>query len=78
MKDLLLGVHVVVKIFNLKTTRRLADSSKNYAQVRAARLFFLVYPMRSLFSGVVPSAAVVLSEIGFHVTSLLPCWWTEQ
>jgi len=58
MKDLLLGVQVVVKTLNLEISRcRLA---KNSTTVRAARLFFLVYPIKSLFPGVVVAVAVVL------------------
>ena len=54
MKDLLLRVHVVI----WQTT------SKNYAKVRAARaarLFLLIEPTRSLFSGVVVAVAVVFA-----------------
>ena len=52
MKDLLLGFRVVVKTLNLEISRcRLAVTLKNYA--RAARLFVLIQPMRSLFPGVV-------------------------
>ena len=53
MTDLLLGVHVVVKTINLEILRcRLADSSSNATRVRAtgaARLFFLIQPIRSSF-----------------------------
>ena len=58
MKDLLLFVHVVVKTLNLEIPRcHLAEYVKKIgAEVRAARvarLFFLIQPIRSLFSGVV-------------------------
>ena len=62
MKDLLLCVHVVVKTLNLEISRR--HSSKNFAQVRAARaarLFFLIQPIRSLFSGVVFAVVVLFA-----------------
>ena len=60
------GVNVVVKTLNLEISRcHLADyTSKNCVKVfaaRAARLFFLVRPMRSLFSGVVIAFAVVFA-----------------
>ena len=54
MKDLLLGVHVVIW----------ETASKNSAEVRATRaaqLFFRIQPIRSLFSGVVVAVAVVLA-----------------
>ena len=57
MKDLLLSVHVVFKTLNLEISRcHLAD----YA-ARAVRLFLLIQPIRSLFSGVVVTVAVVLA-----------------
>ena len=53
MTDLLLGVHVVVKTINLEILRcRLAGLSSNATRVRAtraARLFFLIQPIRSSF-----------------------------
>ena len=53
MKDLLLFVNVVVKTLNLKIVI-CQTTSKNCTKVRAAaRLFFLIQPSRSLFSGVV-------------------------
>ena len=55
MNDLLLCVDVVVKTLNLKIVIWQATSkncTKKWA-ARAARLFFLIQPMRSLFSGVV-------------------------
>ena len=55
MKDLLLFVNVVVKTLNLKIVI-CQTTSKNCTKVRAAcaaRLFFLIQPIRSLFSGVV-------------------------
>ena len=70
MKDLLC-VRVVVKTLNLEISRcHLAEyviwqnTSKNCTKVRAARaarLFFLIQPIRSLFSGVVVAFAVVLA-----------------
>ena len=59
MKDLILRVHVVVKTLNLEISRRhLAGYVKELyvlkvRAARAARLFFLSQPIRSLFSGVV-------------------------
>ena len=68
MKDLLPRAHVVVKTLNLEISRcHLADyvmTSENRTKVRAARaarLFFLIQPIRSLFSGVVVAFAVVLA-----------------
>ena len=57
MKDLLLCVHVVVKKkMELEISRcHSADTSKNCTKARAAgaaRLFFIIQPIRSLFSGV--------------------------
>ena len=57
MKDLLLCVHVVVKTFNLQISRcNLAARAAH-----AARLFFLIQPIRSLFSGVVVGLEVDLA-----------------
>ena len=62
MKDLLLRVHVVVKTLNLEISRcHLAENSAQVRAARAARLFFLIQPIRSLFSGVVVAVAVVLT-----------------
>ena len=65
MQDLLLCVHAVVKNFNLKISRRhLADYVKNCTKLRAARaarLFFLIQPRRSLFSAIVVAVAVALA-----------------
>ena len=65
MKDLLLGLYVVVQTLNLETSRsRLADTSKNSAEMRAARAarkFFLIYPIRSFFSGLVAVVAVTVA-----------------
>ena len=59
MKDLLLGVKVVVKTLNFEISRcRLANNSTRVRAARAARLFFLIYPIRSLLSGVVVAVAV--------------------
>ena len=60
MKDSLLCVHVVVKTLNFEISRcHLADYAKVRA-ARAARLIFLIEPIRSLFSGVVVAVAVFL------------------
>ena len=66
MKDLLLCVHVVVKTLNLEISRwHLSDYVKelNYKvrAARAARLLFLIQPIRALLSGVVVAVAVVLA-----------------
>ena len=65
MKDLLLCVRVVVKTLNLDISRcHLQITSKNPTEMRAegaARFFFLIQPIRSLFSGVVVTVAVVLA-----------------
>ena len=64
MNDLLLCVHVVVKTLNLEFARcHLADYVKGLNQVRAARaarLFFLIQPNRSLFYGAVVAFAVAV------------------
>ena len=63
MKDILLRVHVVVKTLNLEISRcHLADYGNEFARVRAARaarLFFIIQPIRSLFSAVLVDVAVV-------------------
>ena len=64
MKDLLLCDNVVVKTLNLKIVIW-QTTSKNCTKVpaaRAARLFFLIQPIRSLFSGVV---GIIGSLIGW-------------
>ena len=60
MKDLLLSVHIVATTLNLEISRycvrKYVKESKNSTQVRTARearLYFLIYPIKSLFSGVV-------------------------
>ena len=57
MKELRLCVHVVVKTLNLEISRcHLADYVKELSKVRAARaarLFFFIQPIRSLFSSVI-------------------------
>ena len=65
MKDLLLSVHIVVKTLNFEfhivvwqTTSK--NSTKGHAAC-AARLFFLIYSIRSLFSGVVVAVAIVIA-----------------
>ena len=63
VKDLLLRAGVVVRTSNMKISRRrLADTLKIRTKkraVRAARLFFLIQPIKSLICGVV--VAVVIS-----------------
>ena len=63
MKELLSRVHVVVKTLNLEISHcHLADEGKEFAKVRAARaarLFLLIQPIRSLFSGDLVAVAVV-------------------
>ena len=65
MKILSLRVCVVVRTSNLKISRRpLADYVKHCTKkraARAARLFFLVQPIKSLIYGVVVVVAVVIS-----------------
>ena len=65
MKDLLLRARVVVKISNLKFSRcSMAGYVKNCPKkraARAARLFFLVQPIKSSICGVVVAVAVVIS-----------------
>ena len=64
------GVHVVVKTLNVEIARchledYVKELSKNKVRAaRAARLFFLIQPMRSLFSGVVV-AVVFTYELPF-------------
>jgi len=67
MKDLTLGVQIIVKTLNLKISCcHLADyifTSKNCTGThaeRAAGLFFLIQPIISLFSGVFLAVAVIL------------------
>jgi len=61
----MLGVYAVVKTLNLKISRcHLVDCVKELTNVRAARaarLFFLIQPIRSLFSVVVFAVAVVFA-----------------
>ena len=65
MKDLPLRGPVVVRTSNMKISRRpLADYVKNCTKnraARAARLFFLIQPIKSLICGVVEVVAVVIS-----------------
>ena len=67
MEDFLLCVDVV-KTLNLEISRiviwQTSTASNNTAKVRAARvarLFFLIQPIKSLFSGLVVAVAVVLA-----------------
>ena len=66
-KDLLLCVHVVTKTLNLETSRFIwQTASKNCTKVRvacAARLFFLIQPIRLLFSGVIVTVAVAVAFV---------------
>ena len=65
MKDLLLRARVVVRNSNMQISRRrLADSVKNCIKkraVRAARLLFIIQPIKSLICGVV--VAVLLGSL---------------
>ena len=65
MKDLLLCVHVVIKTLNLKFHVVIwQTTSKRCTKVRAARAarqFFLIQPIRLLFSGVVVAVAVAVT-----------------
>ena len=65
MKDLLQRTRVVVGVLNMQISRRhLTDYVKNCTKkraVRAARLFFLIQPIKSLICGVVFAVAVVIS-----------------
>jgi len=70
VKDLLVCVHAVVKSLNLEISRcHLADYVKEFyfkvRGARAARLFFLIQPSRSLFSGVVVAVAVAPASAPF-------------
>ena len=55
MKDLLLCVHVVVETFIWKTA---LENCTKVRAARAARLFILIQPIRSLSSGVVVAKAL--------------------
>ena len=65
MKDVLLQAHVVVRTSNEKISRcRLADY--NYTRkltARAARLLYLIQPIKSLIFGVFVAVAVVKSVV---------------
>ena len=65
MKNLSLQTCVVVRTSNMKISRcPLADYVKNCIKkraARAARLFFLIQPIKSLICGVVVVVAVVIS-----------------
>ena len=67
MKDLLLRSRVVDRTSNMIISRRrLADYAKKLYQkhaTRAARLFFLIQPIKSLICGVVFAVNVVISQI---------------
>ena len=60
MRGLLLCVHVVV----WQTTKN-GDRVRAHAARAAARLFFLIQSIRSLFSGVVVAIAFVLAQIRY-------------
>ena len=78
MKDLLLGVQVVVKTLNLEISRcRLAKSSTTVRAARAARLFFLIYRIKSLFPGVVVAVAVVVALISFSIQTALSAYYNS-
>ena len=79
MKDLLLGFYVAVQILNLETSRsRLADTSKNSTEMRAARaarLFFLIYPIRSFFPALpLPKLPIALAT-SFPGSLFLPSFF---
>ena len=59
--DLLFCVHVVVKTLNLEIALQTTSKQKVRA-ARAARLFFLVQPILSLFFGVVVVVVVPLGS----------------
>ena len=68
MKDWLLCVQVVVKTINFMKFHVViwqitSENSTKVRAARAARLFFLIQPIRSLFSGVVFAVAVVFALI---------------
>ena len=68
MKDWLLCVQVVVKTinfmkFHVVIWQTTSENSIKVRAARAARLFFLIQPIRSLFSGVVFAVAVVFALI---------------
>ena len=56
MKDLLSCVHVVVETFIWQTT---LENCTKVRAARAARLFTLIQPIRSLYSGVVVAEALM-------------------
>ena len=64
MKGLLLRARVVVRTSKMKISRRhLADYVKTCTKkhaARAARLFFLIQPIKSFISGVVVAVALVI------------------
>ena len=65
MKNLRFGDHVIVETFGnfTLTFDRLRERILlKCVAARVARLFFLVQPIRSLFSGVVFAVAFVLAE----------------
>ena len=72
MKDLLLCVHLGIKTLNFEMSPCLWQTTSKISTkvraARAARLFFLIQPIRSLFSGVVVAVAVVISD--FILTSV--------
>ena len=65
MKDFLLCVHVVVKTLNLAIARVIwqttSENSTKVRAARAARLFFLIQPMKLSFFGVVFAVALVFA-----------------
>ena len=62
MKVLLLRARVVVKTSKMKISRRhLADYVKICTKKRAARLFFLIQPIKSFICGGVVAVAVFIS-----------------
>ena len=58
----MLCVHVVVKTINFEISRcHFVENATKVRAARAARLFFLIQPIRSLFSGAVVAIAVVFA-----------------
>ena len=72
MKDLLLRASVVVRISDIKISRRrLTDYTSKHCTkkraARAARLFFLIQPIKSMICGVVVEVAVVKSQTPLYI-----------
>ena len=61
MRDLLLCVHVVISKIHVVIWQTTSKYCTKVRAARAARLFFLLQPIKSLCSGVVVAIAVVLA-----------------